>query len=97
MGVQFAKAGKGDAIVAVARNPEAEVEEAVEAVEDAAEAVEDAADGSVIDGSVVDGSGPSTAVDNDVISVDGAPGPEIAVEADDAVTSVDDDDTGGRE
>ena len=37
MGVQFAKAGKDDAIVAVARNPEREVEEAVEAVEAAAE------------------------------------------------------------
>ena len=36
MGVQFAKAGKNDAIVAIARNPEREVEEAVEAVEDAA-------------------------------------------------------------
>ena len=33
MGVQFAKAGKGDAIVGVARNPEREVEEAVEAIE----------------------------------------------------------------
>ena len=33
MGVQFAKPGKGDAIVGVARNPEREVEEAVEAVE----------------------------------------------------------------
>ena len=32
MGVQFAKAGKGDAIVGIALNPEREVEEAVEAV-----------------------------------------------------------------
>ena len=38
MGVQFAKPGKNDTIVAVARNPEREVEEAVEAVEAAAEA-----------------------------------------------------------
>ena len=33
MGVQFAKAGKNDAIVGVALNPEREVEEAVEAAE----------------------------------------------------------------
>ena len=32
MGVQFAKAGKSDAIVGIALNPEREVEEAVEAV-----------------------------------------------------------------
>ena len=37
MGVQFAKAGKNDAIVGIALNPEREVEEAVEAVEAAAE------------------------------------------------------------
>ncbi len=37
MGVQFAKPGKNDTIVAVARNPEREVEEAVEAAEAAAE------------------------------------------------------------
>ena len=37
MGVQFAKAGKNDAIVGIALNPEREVEEAVEAAEAAAE------------------------------------------------------------
>ncbi|WP_036829134.1 DNA gyrase subunit A [Phycicoccus jejuensis] len=36
MGVQFAKPGRNDAIVAVTRNPEKEVEEAVEAAEEAA-------------------------------------------------------------
>ena len=38
MGVQFAKPSRNDAIVAVARNPEREVEEALEAAEDAVDA-----------------------------------------------------------
>ncbi|QIM22389.1 DNA gyrase subunit A [Phycicoccus sp. HDW14] len=42
MGVQFAKPGKNDAIVAVTRNPEKEVEEAVEEAIEAAEASEGA-------------------------------------------------------
>ena len=49
MGVSFAKAGRGDAIVAVARNPERELDEAAE------EASVDAGAGSAAAGSGVDG------------------------------------------
>jgi len=79
MGVQFAKAGKNDAIVGIALNPEREVEEAVEAAEDA---------------EGVDATGPASPVgegDNDV-SGSGPAGSGVAVEADDAVPSVDDED-----
>ncbi|MGB7819145.1 MAG: DNA gyrase subunit A [Ornithinibacter sp.] len=65
MGVQFAKPGKNDAIVAVARNPEREVEEAVEAAEAAIEG-EDAEAISTSDDTSGDGTGvadlPSDAV-----------------------------------
>jgi len=47
MGVQFAKPGKNDAIVAVTRNPEKEVEEAVEEAIEAAEGPADGAEGAV--------------------------------------------------
>ncbi|MFQ6170978.1 DNA gyrase subunit A [Oryzobacter sp. R7] len=95
MGVQFAKAGKGDAIVGVARNPEREVEEAVEAVEAAAEGsvAASAADGGAV-GGAVGGAAPLT--DDDAVSESGAPASEVADGSEDAVPS-DDDDTGGSE
>ncbi len=94
MGVQFAKAGKNDAIVAIARNPEREVEEAVEAVEDAALAD----DGSLppVEPEALTTSDAGSGTDDDAVSVDGAPGSEVADEVTDAVPSVDDDDTGGK-
>ncbi len=85
MGVQFAKAGKNDAIVGIALNPEREVEEAVEAVE----AAEDAAAASGAASVVTEG-------DNDV-SGSGPAGSGVAVEAIDAVPSLDDEDSGGLE
>lgn len=100
MGVQFAKAGKNDAIVAIARNPEREVEEAVEAVEEAALAD----DGTLPPVSADALTGPDGAVgaggrvDDDAVSVEGAPVAEVADEVTDAVPSDDDvDDSGGRE
>lgn len=100
MGVQFAKAGKGDAIVAVARNPEREVEEAVEAVEAAEEAAEEAGveagvEVAAEDGATVTG-GAVTAPGDDAVSESGAPAAEVADGSEDAVRS-DDDDTGGSE
>jgi DNA gyrase subunit A len=85
MGVQFAKAGKNDAIVGIALNPEREVEEAVEASEEAAEAAEEARD----DGTA---SGPDEGDDN--VSISGPAGSGVADEATDAVPSVDDEDSG---
>ena len=88
MGVQFAKAGKNDAIVAVALNPERAVEEAVEAVEDATEgAVPTAPEGA--DGAVAEG--------DDAVSAGEPAVSGVADEAADAVPSVDDEDSGGRE
>jgi DNA gyrase subunit A len=85
MGVQFAKPGKNDAIVAVTRNPEKEVEEAVE---EAIEAAEVAADG--VDGAV---EGSALAPESD--------GAGVAEATADAVPSSedenDDTDRGGRE
>ena len=84
MGVQFAKAGKNDSIVAVALNPERAVEEAVEAVE--------AAEGDPAS----DTAGAAEGGDGGV-SEAGPAGPVVADEATDAVPSVDDEDSGGRE
>ncbi|GAA4408881.1 DNA gyrase subunit A [Fodinibacter luteus] len=84
MGVQFAKAGRNDAIVAVARNPEREVEEAVEAVEAAAEAAQGAVPASADPG-------------DDDVSIPERPALQVAAEGTDAVPSSDDEDSGGRE
>ncbi|WP_377639313.1 DNA gyrase subunit A [Oryzobacter terrae] len=94
MGVQFAKAGKNDAIVAIARNPEREVEEAVEEAEDAALA-DDGSLPPVSADALVSGDA-ETAAPADAVSDRGAPGSEVADEATDAVPSVDDDDAGGK-
>src|SRR6478752_4162477 len=83
MGVQFAKAGKNDAIVGIALNPEREVEEAAEAVE----AAEDAAAASRPASGVTEG--------DDDVSGSGPAGSVVAVEAIDAVPSLDDEDSGG--
>jgi DNA gyrase subunit A len=86
MGVQFAKPSKNDTIVAVARNPEREVEEAVEAIEAAAEAGTDADDT------------PLSSPDGDeAISTRDRAASGDADEPTDAVPSVDDEDSGGRE
>lgn len=91
MGVQFAKPGKKDTIVAVARNPEREVEEAVEAIEAAAE--EEASGESATD--VADA--PTSTDGDDAVSTLGEAESGVAVEATDAVPSMDDEDSGGRE
>ncbi len=96
MGVQFAKPGKNDAIVAVTRNPEKEVEEAVEAAEAEAEGAADASaqvTGGVVVGEVVEESG-----DESVTSAE-TPVVEVADPTADAVPSDDDesDDAGGPE
>ncbi|MEO6790257.1 MAG: DNA gyrase C-terminal beta-propeller domain-containing protein, partial [Ornithinibacter sp.] len=75
MGVQFAKPGRNDSIVAVARNPEREVEEALEAAEDAVD--DEGGDAS----SAVDDAGAGVAdVDSDAVPSevedDTAGGPE---------------------
>ena len=91
MGVQFAKPPKNDTIVAVARNPEQEVEEAVEAIEAAAE------DGT---SGVPTGLGARDATDSDgddAVSTRDNAESGVAVEATDAVPSVHDEDSGGRE
>jgi DNA gyrase subunit A len=98
MGVQFAKAGKDDAIVAVARNPEREVEEAVEAVVAAAEragARVPGADGAdVAAGAVTAG---AIEGDDGVSVFDPSP-VDVADTATDAVPSkATDDDAGGDE
>ncbi len=85
MGVQFAKPGKDDAIVAVARNPEKEVEEAVEAAE-AAAGVEIGS----TDGVEAGDDGAVTTVGDDDVATDGAPGAGVADEPGDAVPSDDD-------
>jgi DNA gyrase subunit A len=87
MGVQFAKAGKNDAIVGIALNPEREVEEAVEAAEDAEATEMTEVTGTASE--VLDG--------DDDVSASGPAGSGVADEADDAVPSVDDEDSGGRE
>ncbi len=91
MGVQFAKAGKNDAIVAIALNPERAVEEAVEAVEAAEgdDATEADAD--------VTGTASGVVAGEDSVSGSGPAGSGVADEGDDAVPSVDDEDEGGRE
>jgi DNA gyrase subunit A len=88
MGVQFAKAGKNDAIVGIALNPEREVEEAVEAAEASEEAAEAAAEAGD-DGTA---SGPDEG--DDSVSISGPAGSGVADEATDAVPSVDDEDSG---
>ena len=92
MGVQFAKPGRNDAIVAVARNPEKEVEEAVEAAEAAAgvpasgkDAVSD-----VTDAGPVTDDGVGTTNGDDAVTPDGTPGTDVADESGDAVPSDDD-------
>jgi DNA gyrase subunit A len=87
MGVQFAKAGKNDAIVGIALNPEREVEEAVEAAEASEEAAE--AEQARDDGTA---SGPDEG--DDSVSISGPAGSGVADEATDAVPSVDDEDSG---
>ena len=89
MGVQFAKPRGNDSIVAVARNPEREVEEAVEAIEAAAEAPGALAEAPAEAPTGTDG--------DDAVSTLGAPESGDADEATDAVPSVDDEDEGGRE
>ena len=93
MGVQFAKAGKNDAIVGIALNPEREVEEAVEAAEAVAEEAADAGRRRARDDGTA--SGPDEGDDN--VSISGPAGSGVADEATDAVPSVDDEDSGGRE
>jgi DNA gyrase subunit A len=91
MGVQFAKAGKNDAIVGIALNPERAVEEAVEAVEAAEGDDATAADEGVT------GTASDVVAGDDHVSGSGPAGSGVAVEGDDAVPSVDDEDEGGRE
>lgn len=88
MGVQFAKPGKNDAIVAVTRNPEKEVEEAAD--EAVTEATDGAADGAAAGTVATEG--------DDAVTTEDAVSGEVAAEAPDAVTSSDEDaDRGGRE
>ncbi|HMM94829.1 DNA gyrase subunit A [Phycicoccus sp.] len=100
MGVQFAKPGKEDAIVAVTRNPEKEVEEAVEAAEaaapdGAAEGVADAAaDAAVVAGDEVVTAGQTLSADVAGVPADAVPSDE-APAGDDA--SDGEPDRGGRE
>ena len=84
MGVQFAKPGKNDAIVAVTRNPEKEVEEAVEAAEEAAG---------------LEGEAPAevAAADGDALAPAESEGADVADETTDAVPSDEEIDRGGRE
>jgi DNA gyrase subunit A len=91
MGVQFAKPGRNDAIVAVARNPEKEVEEAVEAAEAAAGVPASGTDGGagVTDAGAVADDGVGATAD-DVSLSDGTPGTDVADEPGDAVPSDDD-------
>jgi DNA gyrase subunit A len=100
MGVQFAKANKDDAIVAVARNPEREVEEAVEAVEAAAEQAGAGADGDAADGddAGVSGSVAAPGEGDDGVSVLDPSAADVAETATDAVPSkATDDHAGGDE
>ena len=92
MGVQFAKPGKSDAIVAVARNPEKEVEEAVEAAEAAAEVSGSGTDGvaDVTDGGATTDDGAGTTTGDDAVTAGGTPGADVADEPGDAVPSDDD-------
>jgi DNA gyrase subunit A len=92
MGVQFAKAGKGDAIVGVARNPERDLEEAVEAIEAAQE------EAGLIEPVGNDEVTATAGENDDVVSTGDQPARPVAAEATDAVPSVDtEDDAGGRE
>ena len=92
MGVQFAKAGKGDAIVGVARNPERDLEEAVEAIEAAQE------EAGLIEPVPNDEVTATTDENDDVVSTGDHVARPVATEATDAVPSVDtEDDAGGRE
>jgi DNA gyrase subunit A len=101
MGVQFAKPGKSDTIVAVARNPEREVEEAVEAIEAAAEAGTGVGTGGGAGGGLGTADPLATALasgdGDDAISTGERGESRHADEATDAVPSVDDEDSGGRE
>ncbi len=84
MGVQFAKPGRNDAIVAVTRNPEKEVEEAVEAAEEAA-----SDEDGVLDGVV--------AADGDAMAPAESVGADVADPTTDAVPSDEEIDRGGSE
>ena len=95
MGVQFAKAGKNDAIVGIALNPERAVEEAVEAVE-AAEGDDATGADADVDAEVT-GTASGVAAGDDHVSGSGPAASGVAVDGDDAVPSVDDEDEGGRE
>ena len=92
MGVQFAKPGRNDAIVAVARNPEKEVEEAVEAAEAAAGVSGSGTDGvaDVTDGGPATDDGVGTTTGDDTVTAGGTPGTDVADEPGDAVPSDDD-------
>jgi DNA gyrase subunit A len=92
MGVQFAKPGKNDAIVAVARNPEKEVEEAVEAAEAAAGVSASGTDAGadVTDGGATTDDGVGTTTGDDAVTAGATPGTDVADGPDDAVPSDDD-------
>ena len=87
MGVQFAKPGKSDAIVAVTRNPEKEVEEAVEAAEEAAGLEGEAG----VEVAEVAEAG------DDALAPAESEGVDVADETTDAVPSDEEIDRGGRE
>ncbi|MBD3783445.1 MAG: DNA gyrase subunit A [Micrococcales bacterium] len=78
MGVQFAKPGKEDAIVAVTRNPEKEVEEAVEAAEAAAPEgdAEQTADAAAVAGDEVVTAGQTLSADVAGVPADAVPSDE---------------------
>jgi DNA gyrase subunit A len=87
MGVQFAKPGRDDAIVAVARNPEKEVEEAVEAAE--AASIGSAGETGLASTTSATDDGDTIPGDEDV-TTGGTPGADVADAAGDAVPSDDD-------
>jgi DNA gyrase subunit A len=93
MGVQFAKPGRNDAIVAVARNPEKEVEEAVEAAETAAEVSTSGTDAGpdVTDGAPMAHDGARITAGDEGVTAGGTTGADVANGRDDAVPSDDDD------
>jgi DNA gyrase subunit A len=92
MGVQFAKPGKDDAIVAVARNPEKEVEEAVAAAEAAQEGATGPASGTLDSPSAGPGAddGASTTRSDEGVTTGGTTGAGVADAREDAVPSEDD-------
>ena len=92
MGVQFAKPGRNDAIVAVARNPEKEVEEAVEAAETAAEVSGSGTDAGpdVTEGAPMADDGAGITAGDEGVTAGGTTGADVANGRDDAVPSDDD-------